>query len=32
MGAPGTVEGTIAADATDEEPVPDTFVAVTENV
>jgi hypothetical protein len=32
VGAPGTVEGTTAADADEAEPVPDTFVAVTVNV
>ena len=31
VGAPGTVEGTIEADAEEAEPVPDTFVAVTVN-
>jgi len=30
-GAPGTAEGTIAADAPEATPVPDTFVAVTVN-
>jgi len=32
VGAPGTVDGTTAADATDAALVPDTFVAVTVNV
>ena len=32
VGAPGTVDGTAAADALDARPVPDTFVAVTVNV
>ncbi len=32
VGAPGTVEGTTAADALEAAPVPDTFVAVTLNV
>ena len=31
VGAPGTAEGTIEEDATEAEPVPDTFVAVTVN-
>ena len=31
VGAPGTVDGTIEAEASDALPVPDTFVAVTEN-
>jgi hypothetical protein len=32
VGAPGTVDGTTAADADEAEPVPETFVAVTLNV
>ncbi len=32
VGAPGTVEGTAAADATEAAPVPLAFVAVTVNV
>jgi hypothetical protein len=32
VGASGTVEGTIEADAADGEPMPDAFVAVTVNV
>ena len=32
VGAPGTVDGTAAADALDAEPVPTEFVAVTVNV
>jgi len=32
VGAPGTVEGTTAAEAVEVAPVPDTFVAVTVNV
>jgi hypothetical protein len=32
VGAPGTVNGTTAADTAEVEPVPDTFVAVTLNV
>jgi hypothetical protein len=32
VGAPGTVEGTAAAEAVEAEPVPDAFVAVTLNV
>ena len=32
MGAPGTVAGTPAEDASDAAPVPDEFVAVTVNV
>ena len=32
VGAPGTVDGVAAADATAAEPVPDAFVAVTVNV
>lgn len=31
VGAPGTAEGTIEEDEAEAEPVPDTFVAVTEN-
>jgi len=32
VGAPGTVDGVAAADATEAAPVPDAFVAVTVNV
>jgi len=32
VGAPGTVEGTTAAEADEAAPVPDAFVAVTVNV
>jgi hypothetical protein len=32
VGAPGTVDGVAAADATEAVPVPDAFVAVTVNV
>jgi hypothetical protein len=31
VGAPGTVDGTAAAEASEAEPVPDTLVAVTVN-
>ena len=31
VGAPGTAEGTTEEEAADDEPVPDTFVAVTVN-
>ena len=31
VGTPGTLDGMTAADAEEAEPVPDTFVAVTEN-
>ena len=31
VGAPGTAEGTTEEEAADAEPVPETFVAVTEN-
>jgi hypothetical protein len=31
VGAPGTAEGTIEEELADAEPVPDTFVAATEN-